>query len=150
MVNAENMNSFTLKILGREEGPYSGIQIAHMFADGLVNRGTLCKPVESNIWKTVDDFFPLLKYGAEMVAPTLQTSASIAARTAALPESSSQRVAIVDFDIPFGSVLKIMFKWVAAGFIVACCFIPAIIAVWVIVMAILAALLGGAMSNAHH
>jgi len=25
---------------------------------------------------------------------------------------------VVDFDIPFGSVLKIMFKWMAAGFVV--------------------------------
>jgi hypothetical protein len=143
------MKSFMLKIRGREEGPYSGAQIAQMFGDELVNRSTLCKPAESNIWKTVDDFFPMLKYGTELLATTLQTSASIAPRPAAPPTSFPQRVAVVDFDIPFGSVLKIMFKWVGAGFIVMCCFIPAIITVWVIVMAVIAALVGGAMSGSH-
>jgi len=63
---------------------------------------------------------------------------------------SSQRVSVVDFDIPFGSVLKIMFKWMAAAFIVACCFLPAIILVWLIIVAVFAGLISGAMSSLHH
>ncbi|PYI58721.1 MAG: hypothetical protein DMC60_12135, partial [Verrucomicrobia bacterium] len=63
---------------------------------------------------------------------------------------SSQRVSVVDFDIPFGSVLKIMFKWMAAGFVVLCCFLPAIVVVWLIVVTLVAALIGGAMSSFHH
>jgi len=56
----------------------------------------------------------------------------------------------VDFDIPFWSVLKIMFKWMAAAFVVFCCFAPVIVLVWIIIMAVFAAFLGGAMSNLQH
>jgi hypothetical protein len=38
----------------------------------------------------------------------------------------------------------------AAGFIVVCCFIPMIILIWVIIMGVLAALVGGAMSSLPH
>jgi len=37
-----------------------------------------------------------------------------------------------------------------AGFIVFCCFIPAMIFVWVIITAIFATFLGGVMSSLHH
>ena len=63
---------------------------------------------------------------------------------------ASQRVSVVDFDIPFGSVLKIMFKWMAAAFVVFCCFLPAVIVVWLIVASVCAALISGAMSSLHH
>ena len=63
---------------------------------------------------------------------------------------SSQRVSVVDFDIPFGSVLKIMFKWMAAGFVVVCCFLPVIFVLWLIVAAVFAALFSGVMSSLHH
>jgi len=56
----------------------------------------------------------------------------------------------VDFDIPFGSVLKIMFKWTAAALVVFCCFLPVIFVLWLIVAAIFAALFSGAMSTFHH
>jgi sterol desaturase/sphingolipid hydroxylase (fatty acid hydroxylase superfamily) len=56
----------------------------------------------------------------------------------------------VDLDIPFLSVLKIMFKWMAAGFVVFCCFIPVVVLIWVIIMALLGALIGGAVSNLNH
>jgi hypothetical protein len=56
----------------------------------------------------------------------------------------------VDFDIPFWPVLKIVFKWMAAAFIVACCFLPAIILVWLFLMAVFAGLISGAMSSLHH
>ena len=62
----------------------------------------------------------------------------------------ARRESGVDFDIPFWSVLKIMFKWMAAAFVVFCCFLPAIVVVWVIVMAVIAALFSGAMSSLHH
>src|SRR5438034_1463199 len=37
-----------------------------------------------------------------------------------------------------------------AAFIVFCCFLPAIIVVWLMVMSVFAALIGGAMSSLHH
>jgi hypothetical protein len=62
----------------------------------------------------------------------------------------SQRVSVADFDIPFGSVLKILFKWMAAAFVVFCCFLPAIIVLWLIVFTVVAGLISGAMSSLHH
>jgi len=59
-------------------------------------------------------------------------------------------VSVVEFDIPFGSVLKIMFKWMAAAFVVFCCFLPVIFVLWLIVAAIFAALFNGVMSTFHH
>jgi len=43
-----------------------------------------------------------------------------------------------------------MFKWMAAAFFFCCCFLPAIVFIWMIVMAVLAALFSGAMSTFHH
>jgi hypothetical protein len=43
-----------------------------------------------------------------------------------------------------------MFKWMAAAFVVFCCFLPAIIVLWLIVATVFAALIGGAMSSLHH
>jgi hypothetical protein len=59
-------------------------------------------------------------------------------------------VSVIDFDIPFGSVLKIMFKWMAAGLVVGLCFLPVIFVLWLIVAAIFAALFSGAISSFHH
>jgi len=88
----------------------------------------------------------MLKYGTQL-PPAIKASAMPPTPPAVL---LSQRVSVVDFDIPFWSVLKIMFKWMAAGFVVLCCFLPAIVVVWLIVMAVLAALFSGAMSSLHH
>jgi len=77
----------------------------------------------------------------------MSKSKSVSDRLAVL---SAKRISIVDFDIPFWSVLKIMFKWMAAAFVVFCCFLPAIIVVWLIVGSVLAALISGAMSSLHH
>jgi hypothetical protein len=139
--------SYFLRLSGREEGPYSETQVAQMFADQRVNRDTPCRLAAAGDWKTIDEHLPMLKYGTQLppatprqVLPPPIPSATVA----------PQRVAVVDLDIPFGSVLKIMFKWMAAGFIVFCCFIPAIVLVWVIVMAVFAALIGGAMSTLPH
>lgn len=136
--------SYFLKLSGVEQGPWTEEQVAQWFADQRVNRTTLCRPATGGDWKTIDDYLPTLKYGTQLPPATprqVQSSTSPGATVIA------QRVAVVDFDIPFGSLLKIMFKWMAAGFVVFCCFIPAIILVWVIIMAAFAALIGGAMSN---
>ena len=139
------MKSFLLKLNGREEGPYSDTQVAQMFADQRVNRSTPCKPVNGGDWKTVDDYLPTLKYGTQLPSPT-------ASRTVALAPSASlrqDRVAVVDVDIPFSSVLKIMFKWAAAAFVVFCCFVPAIIVVLAIIMTLFASMISGAISALH-
>src|SRR3954454_836036 len=105
-----------------------------MFADARIDRNTSCKPAMGGEWKSVDDYLPMLKYGTSLPPPT---------KVPAVPPTpapvllSSQRVAVVDFDIPFGSVLKIMFKWMAAGLVVFCCFLPVIFVLWLIVAAIL-------------
>ncbi len=62
----------------------------------------------------------MLKYGTQLPSPS--QVAKIPPKPP--PVLLSQRVSVVDFDVPFGSVLKIMFKWMAAAFMVACCFLP--------------------------
>src|SRR6266571_6340594 len=123
------MKSFSLKFSGREEGPYNEAQIAQMFADGRVNRNTPCRPAAGGDWKSIDDYLPMLKYGTQLPPPSQVSTIPITPPGTPL----AQRVAVVDFDIPFGSVLKIMFKWGAAAFIVSCCFIPVIIVIGLII-----------------
>jgi hypothetical protein len=142
------MKSYLLKLFGREEGPYEEVQVAQMFADGRINRNTPCKAADRGDWKTVDDYLPMLKYGTQLPSPS--EIRSVPPKPPPMPISSTQRVAVVDFDIPFGSILKIMFKWMAAAFVVFCCFLPAIIVVWLIVMTIFAGLFSAAMSSLHH
>jgi hypothetical protein len=141
------MKSYVVKVSDREEGPYDERQMAQIYADGRIDRNTPCKPATGGEWKSVDDYLPMLKYGTQLPPPTATPS------TPPPPPpvlSLSQRVSVVDFDIPFGSVLKIMFKWMAAAFVVFCCFLPVIFVLWLIVAAILAALFNGAMSTFHH
>jgi hypothetical protein len=143
---ARGMKTYLIKFSDREEGPYAEPQMAQMFADGRIDRNTACKPAHGGDWKTIDDYLPMLKYGTQRPPPSPPPI------TTATPNatSQSQRVAVVDFDIPFGSVLKIMFKWMAAAFVVFCCFLPAIIVVWLIVASVFAAIISGAMSSLHH
>ena len=136
-----------MKIADREEGPYGEAQIAQMFADARIDRNTSCKPAIGGEWKSVDDYLPMLKYGTSL--PPL-TKVPAVPPTPPPVSLSSQRVAVVDFDIPFGSVLKIMFKCMAAGLVVFCCFLPVIFVLWLIMAAIFAALFSGAMSGFHH
>lgn len=140
------MKSYSLKLADREAGPYNEPQIAQMFADGSVNRNTPCKPAAGGDWKSIDDYLPMLKYGTQLPPPSQVSTTPITPPGTLL----AQRVAVVDFDIPFGSVLKIMFKWGAAAFIVSCCFIPVIVLVAAIIMAMFAAFFGGLMSSLHH
>jgi hypothetical protein len=144
------MKSYLLKLGDREEGSLTETQIAQMFADGRVDRNTPCKPSDGGDWKTIDDYLPILKYGTQLPSPAEISSAS--PRPPPVPPTllSAQRVSVVDFDIPFWSVLKIVFKWMAAAFVVFCCFLPVIIVVWLIIMAVFAALVGGTMSNLQH
>lgn len=139
------MKSYSLRLSGREEGPYPETEIAQMYADGRIDRNTPCKPASGGDWKTIDDYLPMLKYGTQLPPPTKVP----AVLPPTPPMLSAQKVSVVDFDIPFWSVLKIMFKWIAAAFIVFCCFLPAIIVVWLIVASVFAALISGAMSTLH-
>jgi hypothetical protein len=120
--------------------------MAQLFADQRIDRNTACKPVSGGDWRTVDDYLPVLKYGTQLPPP----AKAPVAPPAPPPVLSSQRVSVVDFDIPFGSVLKIMFKWMAAGLVVFCCFLPVIFVLWLIAAAIFAALFNGMMSSFHH
>jgi hypothetical protein len=43
-----------------------------------------------------------------------------------------------------------MFKWMAAAFVVFCCFLPAIILVWLVIMGVFAGLINSAMSSLHY
>ena len=142
------MRSFILKIDDREEGPLTETEVAQMFADGRVDRDTPCKPSDRGDWKTVDDYLPMLKYGTQL--PPAAKIPVPPPPPQPVDSSSSQRVSVIDFDIPFGSVLKIMFKWMAAALVVFCCFLPVIFVLWLIVAAIFAALFNGVMSTFHH
>jgi GYF domain 2 len=142
------MKSYLLKLFGREEGPYEEVQVAQMFADGRIDRNTPCKPADRGDWKTVDDYLPMLKYGTQLPPPS--QVGNMPPKPPPAPLLSAQPVSVVDFDIPFWSVLRIMFKWMAAAFVVFCCFLPAIIVVWLIVASVFAALITGAMSSLHH
>jgi uncharacterized protein DUF4339 len=142
-----HMKTYLIKFSNSEEGPYDEAQMAQMFANGRVDRNTPCKPSDRGEWKSVDDYLPMLKYGTQLPPPTKMPAVPLTPPPVFL---SSQRVSVVDFDIPFGSVLKIVFKWMAAALVVFCCFLPVIFVLWLIVAAIFAALFSGAMSMFHH
>jgi GYF domain 2 len=141
---------FHIKIGDAEEGPFSETEVAQMFADKRVDRDTPCKPSDHGEWKTIDDYLPMLKYGTQLPPPTRVPPVPPASVPPVSPLPLSQRVSVIDFDIPFGSVLKILFKWMAAALIVVCCFLPVIFVLWLIVAAIFAALFHGAMSSFHY
>jgi len=141
------MKSYSLKLSGREEGPYAESQIAQMFADGRIDRNTPCKPADRGDWKSIDDYLPMLKYGTQLPSPSRVVTPPLPTPQ---PVLFSQRVSVVDFDIPFWSVLKIMFKWMAAAFVVFCCFLPVIIVIWLILVAVFAGIVNGVMSNLQH
>ena len=141
------MKTYLIKFSDHEEGPYAEAQVAQMFSDGRVDRNTPCKLSDGGEWKTVDDYLPMLKYGTQLPPAAIKSPVVPPAPPPVL--LSSQRVSVVDLDIPFGSLLKIMFKWMAAALVVFCCFLPVIFVLWLIVAAIFAALFSGAMSTFH-
>ena len=149
------MKTYFLKLLEREEGPYAEEQVSQMFADGRADRHTPCRSATESVWKTIDDYLPMLKYGTQLPPPSVPTVrsedpppyGSNPPLPPAMPPGGSQRIALVDIDLPFASILKLMFKWMAAGFLVFCCFIPAVMAVVFIVMAIFGSMLGHIFSG---
>ena len=142
-----HVKTYLIKFSDHEEEPYAETQVAQMFADGRIDRNTACKPSDGGEWKTIDDYLPMLKYGTQL-PPAIKVPAVPPAPPPVL--LSSQRVSVVDLDIPFGSLLKIMFKWMAAALVVFCCFLPVIFVLWLIVASIFAALFNGVMSTFHH
>ncbi|MBA3544203.1 MAG: hypothetical protein H0T83_07185 [Chthoniobacterales bacterium] len=48
------------------------------------------------------------------------------------------------------NILKLMFKWKAAALLVSLCFVPVVMLLIAIVMAIFGTLLGGMLSGLHH
>lgn len=141
------MRSFLLNLEGREEGPYSDSQITQMFADGRVNRYTPCRKAEDKDWKTIDDYLPTLKYGAQL--PPSTRPARPAASVTNVADPTAQRIALIDVDIPFLSILKMMFKWTAAGFIVFCCFLPFALIARFLIFAAIASFFGHLVSPPH-
>ena len=144
------MKRYLIKLSNSEEGPYDEAQMAQMFADGRIDRNTPCKPSDHGEWRTVDDYLPMLKYGTQLPPATKPPVVPPATPPPISSPLSAQRVSVVDFDIPFGSVLKILFKWMVAALIVGLCLMPVIFVLWLIVAAIFAALFSGAMSTFHH
>ena len=139
------MKRFLIKRAGREEGPFYEAQIAQMLADQRINRSTPCKPEAGGDWRTVDDYLPMLKYGTQLPPPT---ASPVGASLSPSPLSSAdRRVAIVDVDVPFTSVLKMLFKGAGAALIVGVCMMPVVIILWVVFMLIFAGLLGGFVSG---
>ena len=146
--------TFRIKLGSREEGPFSEEQVAQLFADRKVTRETPCRLADGGEWKTVDDLLPILKYGTQLPSPT--ESAVVRSEDPAVYRSSSgytppvtasrprpdSRVSLVDIDLPFLSIVKLLFKWAAAAALVAFCFIPAFIFLWIVLLAVLA-VLGG-------
>ena len=143
------MKRYLIKLSNSEEGPYDEAQMAQMFANGRIDRNTPCKPSDHGEWRTIDDYLPMLKYGTQLPPATKPPVVPPATPPPISSPLSAQRVSVVDFDIPFGSVLKILFKWMAAALVVFCCFLPVIFVLWLIVAAIFAALFNGVMSTFH-
>ena len=158
------MQSYFLKISDRAEGPYSETQISPLYADGRIDRHTPCRLATGGDWKTIDDFLPMLKYGTQLPVPTPEKPPAPgvtpedhhppptpapppASPQTTSPPSELRRIALVDIDLPFVSILRLMFKWMAAAFLVLCCFIPALVFLLFIVMAIFGSLLGHMFSG---
>ena len=144
------MKRYLIKLSNSEEGPYDEAQMAQMFANGRIDRNTPCKPSDHGEWRTIDDYLPMLKYGTQLPPATKPPVVPPATPPPISSPLSAQRVSVVDFDIPFGSVLKILFKWMAAALVVGLCLMPVIFVLWLIVAAIFAALFNGVMSTFHH
>lgn len=148
------MRSFFLKLANREEGPYSEAQVSQLFADGRADRNTPCRLSTDNNWKTIDDYLPTLKYGTQLPAPTSsvvrsEDPAIYGARPLSTKNTAPEghRITVVDIDLPFVSILKLMFKWMAAGMIVSACLFPVLLILVSIVMALFGSLLGHLFSG---
>lgn len=140
------MSSYLIKIDARSEGPFEENRIAQMFADGRVNRDTPCRPSgSSSDWKTIDDYLPMLKYGTQLpqpvsVAPPRSAVDLMPADPATQKIAATSRVAVVDIDLPFLSILRLMIKWLIAALIVGVVAVPLFFLFWTLVVLIVARL----------
>ena len=62
-------------------------------------------------------------------------------------QAADTTVAIVEIDVPFGSVLKLMFKGAIAAVIVGTCLMPIVFALYVIIALLF---VGGVLSGLPH
>lgn len=143
------MATYLLKSAAREEGPFTEEQVSQLFADGRVNRDTPCKLATGGDWKTIDDYLPMLKYGTQLPAPSaVVRSEEPPPYRAGLKSTSSDyrptvpKISVVDIDLPFLSILKLLFKWMAAALLVGFCLVP----VALVALAILTAIFGGVLN----
>jgi hypothetical protein len=140
------MRSYFVKLNGREEGPFSDSQIAQLFADRRVDRNTPCRLANETQWRTIDDHLPTLKYGTELPPKTPMSRAQPASRSGVTVDGT----VITDINLPFGSVLKLMFQSLGASLIVALCLAPIVALFWFVLFAVLAAIFGHALSGLPH
>ncbi len=131
-VLSTKMKSYLLQLGDREEGPYSDTQVGQLFAEHRINQHTPCTTDRFAGWRTVDEYFPTLKYRTELPA-VIEKLAPAFSTTPPVPIGSA--VKIVDVDVPFASVLKMVFKIFAAWLIVIICFIPLFLIVWLFLFA---------------
>ncbi len=143
LVQTDVVKSYLLKLNEREEGPYPDTQIAQMFADQRIDRYTPCRPDTGGDWRTIDDYLPTLKYGTQLPQPAARPASMSRGGGPAAP----QKIALVDLDIPFGSILKMMFKWAGAGLIVGLCIMPIVLLIWFVIVVVFAGVIGGAFSG---
>ena len=150
------MKPYFLKLSDREEGPYTEAQVSQLFADRRVDRNTPCRVAPDGPWKTIDDLLPMLKYGTQLPNPTSSVVRSEipavygSAAPPRLPQDRSRAempVSVVDFDMPFYSMVKFLFKWMGATIVVGLCFIPVVLFLLFVLMAIFGTLLGHLFSG---
>lgn len=141
------LKSYHLRLSAGETGPFTEAQIAQLIADGRANRDTQCRPTTESQWKTIDEYLPMLKYGTQLPAPSPKPTVTQAQRPISI---DSGGVRVTDVDIPFGSLLKLGFKALAAWWIVLLCYTPLIILFYVVFFAIVALLLGSSLPQLPH
>lgn len=145
------MEQYFVRLAGQEKGPLSEEQIVEMHRCNLIDRNTECRSGSEPVWKMIDDHFPALKYG--VVPPPIPP-----APIPPLPNPPAIRsgvevpakIVITDIDIPFWSVFRLVLKWMASVFLIACCIAPVVVILWLLAMAVLAALFNGASSSFPH
>ena len=89
------MQSYSLKLADRAEGPYTEAQLAQFYANGRIDRHTPCRLASGGDWKTIDDFLPMLKYGTQLPVPTAADAPS--PRVSLGVSSALQPFAAADF-----------------------------------------------------
>lgn len=149
------VKSYFLKISGRETAAYSAEQVSQLFADGQIDRNTPCREAKAagGAWRTIDDLLPTLKYGTQLPAPTPARAPRVSissTRAAGARPRPDQTVAIVDVNVPFASVFRMVMKVFGSLLIIWACFAVIAVVVWTILMFLFVGVLGGALSGTHH